>query len=64
MYNKKIEKLPLVELRALQNARLSSLVKRVYAEVPFYKKQFDDTGVHPNDINSVEDLHKLPFTKK
>ena len=64
MYNKKIEKLPLAELRALQNARLSSLVKRVYAEVPFYKKQFDDTGVHPNDINSVEDLHKLPFTKK
>lgn len=64
MYNKRIEKLPLEELRALQNARLSSLVKRVYANVPFYKKQFDSIGLLPEDIKTVEDLHKLPFTKK
>ena len=64
MYNKKIESLPLEELRALQNARLGSLVKRVYQTVPFYKKQFDENGIHPNDIQTVDDLHKLPFTKK
>lgn len=64
MYNKRMEKLPLEELRALQNARLSSLVKRVYANVPFYKKQFENKGIHPDDIKTVEDLHKLPFTKK
>ena len=64
MYNKKKEKMPLEELRVLQNTRLSSLVKRVYQTVPFYKKQFDYHGIHPNDIQTVEDLHKLPYTKK
>jgi len=64
MYNKKLETLPLEELRALQNARLSSLVKRVYKDVPFYKQQFEEAGLHPSDIKGVEDLHKIPFTKK
>ena len=64
MYNEKIESLPLSELRALQNSRLSSLAKRVYQSVPFYKKQFDENGIHPKDIQTVDDLSKLPFTKK
>lgn len=64
MYNTKIETLPLESLRQVQNARLSSLVKRVYNDVPFYKNQFDKIGLNPSDINTVEDLHKIPFTKK
>ena len=64
MYTKQIETLPLEELRALQNARLATLVNRVYQTVPFYKKQFDAHGIHPSDIKTVEDLPKLPFTKK
>jgi len=64
MYNSKIEKMPLEELRVLQNTRLSNLVKRVYQTVPFYKKQFDEIGLNPNDIQSVDDLSKIPFTKK
>ena len=56
--------MPLEKLRTLQNARLSNLVKRVYQTVPFYKKQFDDNGLHPDDIKTVEDLSKIPFTKK
>ncbi|MFZ1806302.1 MAG: phenylacetate--CoA ligase [Cyclobacteriaceae bacterium] len=56
--------MPLEQLREMQNKRLSSLVKRVYQTVPFYKKQFDDTGLNPNDIQSVEDLGKIPFTRK
>ena len=56
--------MPLEELRALQNARLSTLVKRVYEAVPFYRKQFDAAGLHPEDIKTVEDLPKIPFTKK
>ena len=64
MYNEKIESLPLSELRALQNSRLSALAKRVYQSVPFYKKQFDENGIHPKDIQTVDDLSKLPFTKK
>jgi len=64
MYFSREEKMPLEELRALQNARLSTLVKRVYETVPFYKQQFDAIDLHPDDIKTVEDLYKIPFTKK
>jgi phenylacetate-CoA ligase len=64
MYYSKIERMPLEELRAVQNARLSSLVQRVYKDVPFYKQQFDQIGLHPDDIQTVNDLSKIPFTKK
>ncbi|MEZ4983626.1 MAG: AMP-binding protein [Saprospiraceae bacterium] len=64
MYNKSIETLPLEELRLLQNKRFLSLVNRLYQSVPFYKKQFDDAGIHPSDIRGLVDLPRLPFTKK
>ena len=64
MYNLKAEKMPLGELRKLQNERLFALLHRVYNDVPFYKRQFDEKGIHPSDIKSLDDLHKLPFTKK
>ena len=64
MYNSQIENMPLEKLRALQNDRLSTLVKRVYKDVPFYKNQFDKIGLSPEDINSIEDLSKIPFTRK
>jgi len=64
MYNPTYENMHLTKLRALQNERISTLVKRVYKAVPFYKKQFDNLGLTPGDIKSIEDLHKIPFTKK
>ena len=64
MYNSNIENMQLEELRALQNARLSSLVKRLYKDVSFYKNQFEKIGLHPEDIQSVDDLSNIPFTKK
>ncbi len=64
MYNKEIETLPLDELRMLQNERLVNLVNTVYNNVPFYKRQFDELGLIPSDIKGVEDIHKIPFTKK
>jgi len=64
VYNEKIERLPLEELRALQNKRLVALMERLYKTVPFYKQQFDKTGIRPEDIEGVEDLYLLPFTKK
>ncbi|MEQ9413929.1 MAG: hypothetical protein RIF39_08865 [Cyclobacteriaceae bacterium] len=64
MFNPKIESLPLEQLRELQNARLSSLVDRVYQCVPFYKQSFDSAGIQPGDIKTVEDLPKLSFTRK
>ena len=64
MYNKQIETLPLPQLRTLQSERLIALVKRLYADVPFYKKQLDDVGIKPGDIKSLADLRRLPFTRK
>lgn len=64
MYNTEIETLPLDKLRKLQNERLAKLVERVYAKVPFYKKQFDEAGLKPSDISRVEDIPRIPFTWK
>ena len=63
-YNPHIEQLPLEELRQLQNRRLRELVRRLYRDVPFYRKQFDDIDLYPGDVRGVEDLHKIPFTEK
>jgi phenylacetate-CoA ligase len=63
-FNHEIETLPLSKLRELQNERLHKQVKKLYETVPFYKQQFNESGVRPSDINRVEDLHKIPFTKK
>ncbi|MEQ9425010.1 MAG: phenylacetate--CoA ligase [Cyclobacteriaceae bacterium] len=56
--------MPLDQLRALQSERLKKTLNHVYNNVPFYKKQLDDTGLKPTDISGIDDLHKLPFTKK
>ncbi len=58
------ETMPREELEALQLRRLQSLVQRVYANVPFYKKAFDNIGVKPGDIQKLSDVKYLPFTEK
>jgi phenylacetate-CoA ligase len=50
--------------RLLQLYRLKKLVDHVYKKVPFYKKKLDALGVKPEDIKSLEDISKLPFTTK
>lgn len=52
------------EMEALQSFRLSKTVKRIYDNVPAYKARMDEAGVKPEDIKSVNDLSKLPFTVK
>lgn len=51
-------------LHALQSARLVKMVENCYNNVPFYKKKFDELGILPGDIKSVDDITKLPFTVK
>lgn len=51
-------------LRELQSQRLVTMVKRCYENVPFYRKKFDELGLKPEDIRSIDDLPKLPFTVK
>lgn len=52
------------QLRALQLERLKWSVRHAYDNVPFYRQSFDAAGVHPDDIKSLDDLAKLPFTTK
>ena len=52
------------EMSHLQSTRLKDLVQRVYHNVEFYRKKMQELGIEPGDIHGIEDLHKLPFTKK
>lgn len=52
------------ELGQLQLERLQSTVFRVYMHVPFYHRKFDEMGVDPDGIRSLDDLRRLPFTTK
>ncbi|MCL2102474.1 MAG: phenylacetate--CoA ligase [Syntrophorhabdaceae bacterium] len=52
------------ELEQLQLERLQATLNRVYAQVPFYRKKFDEMGILPEDITSVSDIVRLPFTAK
>lgn len=52
------------ELQALQLHRLKDSLTRAYENVPHYRKAFDAKGVHPNDLKSLADLAKFPFTAK
>ena len=63
-YQPEIETASYEEIRALQNERLVNQVKRVWENVPYYRKKMEDKGVTPDDIKSVDDLHKLPFLTK
>ena len=51
-------------LHAVQSARLLKMVRTAYENVPFYKKKFDEMGLLPGDIHSIDDIGKLPFTLK
>ena len=52
------------EIAALQLERLKWTLRRVYDNVPHYWKAFDAAGVNPDDLQSLEDLAKFPFTTK
>jgi phenylacetate-CoA ligase len=59
-----IEEASIDELRELQLKRLQWSVSHAYQNVDFYKSSFDEAGAHPDDIKSLQDLSKLPFTIK
>ena len=52
------------ELRGRQLSRLQDTVRRAYAAVPHYRRALDAAGVHPEDIRSLDDLARIPFTTK
>ena len=63
-FQKEIETMPLEEMRKLQSEKLVKQVKHVYENVPYYRDLMDKKGVKPEDIQSIDDLHKLPFLTK
>jgi len=64
IYNEEYETLPREVLEVLQLKRLQQVVQRVYHTVGFYRKSFDEAGVSPEDIKSLDDLRRFPFTTK
>ena len=63
-YQPAIETATREKIRSLQSERLVKTVRRVYENVPFYREKMERAGVTPDDIRSVEDLSKLPFSYK
>jgi len=64
IYNEDFETLPREVLETLQLKRLKQVVQRVYHTVGFYRRAFDEAGVQPDDLKSLDDLKKFPFTTK
>ena len=64
IYNPEIECMDRDELKALQLSRLQETVKLCYERVPLYRQRMDALGVKPEDIQGIDDLHKLPFLSK
>ena len=63
-YQKEVECATLDKMRAIQDEKLVKQVKHVYDNVEYYRNLMDEKGVKPEDIKSVDDLHKLPFLTK
>lgn len=59
-----IETCSIDELRQHQLERLRWSLRHAYENVPLYRQRFDEKGVHPDDLHSLEDLAKFPFTGK
>lgn len=64
IWNEAMETMPRPDIEALQSQRLRELVAYLYERVPFYTKSMDAAGVVPADVRGLEDLPRLPFTKK
>lgn len=58
------EKLSRREYKDLQLENLKRTVERVYENVPFYRKKFDEIGLKPYHIKKLEDIRHIPFTTK
>ena len=56
--------LPVAELRKLQLQRLQAVVTRAWQHVKLFRERMDERGLTPDDVRSLDDIRKLPFTKK
>ena len=63
-YQEEIERASRNQINAWQNERLLKQIKHAWNDVPYYRKKMEEKGVTPDDIKSLDDLHKLPFMSK
>jgi phenylacetate-CoA ligase len=63
-FQEEIECAPREKILAIQNEKLVAQVKHVWENVPYYRNKMQEKNLTPDDIKSVEDLHKLPFLAK
>jgi len=63
-WNQKIETMPREEIEQYQLQKLKEQVKYCYENSSFYRKKFDSVGLKPQDIQTLDDLQKIPFTVK
>ncbi|MBQ0022245.1 MAG: phenylacetate--CoA ligase [Prevotellaceae bacterium] len=64
IFNPKIECMERDEMRKLQSERLIKTVKTCYEKSKFYRRKMNELGITPDDIKSIDDISKLPFTTK
>lgn len=64
IWNEKTECASRELMHQIQSERLIATVNRIYHNIPYYRKKMQELGLTPNDIKSVDDLPKLPFTTK
>ena len=64
IFNKKLETMPRKKIQEMQLKSLKKTVYLVYENVPHYKKKFKELKITPDDIKTLEDVRKLPFTTK
>jgi len=64
IWNETVETMPRQALRALQLKRLQQTIRHCYQNTPLYRRRFDELGIKPEDIRTLEDLTHIPFTVK
>ena len=64
MWEKEYESMDRSDLEQLQLERLQAILNRAYRSVRFYNRLFDDTGIVPEEIKTMEDMARIPFTRK
>lgn len=64
IWNETFECMDRESMRKVQGKRLHDMIERVYHNSPFYRKKLQELNISPDDIQSVDDLVKLPFTIK
>jgi phenylacetate-CoA ligase len=62
-WDEEIETMPSDKLKRLQEERLQVAVTRAYEKTKLFRRKFDEVGVKPQDVSTLDDLEKLPFTE-